>query len=372
MKILLWTTNYYPYIGGIERLVHNLAGELIRQGHEVLVLTDAPKKTHGLEDSIDGVRIIRLPFSHALLNKQLALIKETMQSVIDVISTFRADLVHIHGWYETFAFYQVRIAEKLSLPFFLTVHGLLEQVHYRTLACQRLLTLCQSVSVVSNSLRHALHEEGVTHKDLRLIYNGSPISIEPVKSLTGPVNKLVCVGRLSPEKGFETALHALKLLQPAHPTLQLTIAGGGPLYAVLAELINELGLNSQVNLLDYVPPPDVDTLIDQNDVVLMPSTYESFGLVALEASLRGRPVIAGCVDGLKEVVLHGETGLLVPPEDPVALAEALRQLIDNPDLVAEMGKHGHQRGVNCFSLELMTTNYLTMYRGENGNASSQC
>ncbi len=372
MRILLWSTNYYPYIGGIERLVHNLGCELIRQGHLVLVLTDAPRQNRVAHDNIDGVRIIRLPFTEALLTKHLPLIKETIQTVMEVITGFRADLVHIHGWYESMAFYQFRVAEKLPLPFFLTIHGLLEQIHYRTLACQRLLTLCQTVSVVSNSLKHALHEEGITHKDLRVIYNGSLISSEPPKPLIGRVNKLVCVGRLSTEKGFETALYALKLLQPAHPTLQLTIAGGGPLYAVLTNLINDLGLHSQVKLLDYVPPHEVDALIDQNDVVLMPSTYESFGLVALEASLRGRPVIAGCVDGLKEVVLHGETGLLVPPGDPVALADGLKQLIDNPDRVVEMGKNGYQRGVNCFSLGAMAANYLAMYGVEHGNESEQC
>ncbi len=372
MRIVLWSTNYYPYIGGIERLVHNLAGELLRQGHEVLVLTDAPRQNYINRDLIDGVRIIRLPFTEALLTKHLPLIKETIQTVTDVITGFRADLVHIHGWYESMAFYQFRAAEKLSLPFFLTVHGLLEQDHYKTLACQRLWSLSSAVTVVSGSLMEALHATGITHPDFRLVYNGSPIPPSPPTLHSGPVNKLVCIGRLSPEKGFKTALHALKLLRPAHPTLQLTIAGGGPLYDVLANLINDLELHSQVTLLDYVPPPEVDALIDQNDVVLMPSTYESFGLVALEASLRGRPVIAGCVDGLKEVVLHGKTGLLVPPGDPVALADGLKHLIDNPDLVAEMGKKAYQLGVDCFSLEAMTANYLTMYRGENDNESVQC
>lgn len=362
MRILLWSTNYYPYIGGIERLVHNLGCELIRQGHHVLVLTDAPRQNRVAHDNIDGVRIIRLPFTEALLTKHLPLIKETIQTVIEVITGFRADLVHIHGWYESMAFYQFRVAEKLSLPFFLTVHGLLEQDHYQTLACQRLWSICSSVSVVSHALREALEASEITHPDMRLIYNGSSMSLLPLSRHSGPIKTLVCVGRLSAEKGFDNAVQALKLLQPTYPGLQLVIAGGGPLFTNLSELVDALGLEQQVKLLDYVPPDQVDAIIDQGSIVLVPSSYESFGLVAVEASLRARPVIASNILGLQEVVADGETGLLVPPNDPHALAYALERLINAPEWASEMGLNGYHRSVKCFGLESMVNQYIDMYQ----------
>lgn len=364
MRVVLWSTNYYPYIGGIERLVHNLACELMRQGHSVLVITDAPQKGIESKDQVDGVEIIRLPFSHALFTKQLPLIKKAIQSATDALIRFKADLVNVHGWLESMAFYQFRVAENLSIPFFLTIHGLLEQSHYKTLACHRLWSMCSAVSVVSRSIEDALRLGNFSHADIRLIYNGSQISSVKSKIPTkSPIN-LVCIGRLSPEKGFDTALYALALLQHRYPNLTLTIVGGGPLYTKLLELTKALGLQYRVQLLDYVPPHKIDEIIDQSSIVLMPSTYESFGLVAVEAALRCRPVIASDVGGLKEIVVHDETGMLVMPNNPSDLAKAIAQFSDKPHLISEMGLKGYQRAIDFFTLKVMAKGYIAMYKGE--------
>lgn len=364
MKIVLWSTNYYPYIGGIERMVHNLACELMSQGHSVLVLTDAPRQNNVLIDYIDGVRVIRFPFSHALFTKQLALIKMTINAAKNVITSFKPDLVNIHGWHESMAFYQFRVAEHLMLPFFLTIHGLLEQPNYKTLACYRLWSMCSAINVVSGSLIDALKLGGFSHADLRLIYNGSKESSVKPTPANGSLMNLVCIGRLSEEKGFDTVLHALNILRHRYPSLRLTIAGGGPLYTQLFELTELLGLQERVELLDYIPPHKIDDIVDRSNVVIMPSTYESFGLVAVEAALRCRPVISSDVGGLKEIVVHGETGLLVTPRDPAALAEAIAQLFDQPYLIAEMGKEGYKRAIEKFSIASTTKRYVAMYKRE--------
>ena len=364
MNILLWPTNYYPYIGGLERLVHNLALDLKSKGHSVMVVTDATQKSQISQDEIQGVPVLKLPLTTAIVTKNLLLIKQVLERLDQLFSDFQPDVVNVHGWYETMAFFQVRAAAKSSATFCLTIHGLLEQPHYSTLSCQRLWARCQSVNTVSKALNTSLQKYGFAHPDLRLIHNASQESKQPLVEPDLPVKNLLCIGRLSTEKRFDLALEALHRLRPRYSDLHLTIVGGGQLYPALAQLRDKLDLQANVTLVDYVPPDHVDQFIDQSSVVLVPSDYEAFGLVALEAAWRGRAVIASRVMGLCEVVAHNETGLLVSPGSAEALADAIESLIKAPALVQQMAKAAYVRANMHFHLPGMGARYERMYQGQ--------
>ena len=111
----------------------------------------------------------------------------------------------------------------------------------------------------------------------------------------------------------------------------------------------------------FISPHDVHDFFDRSTLVIIPSSYESFSLVALEAALRGRPVVASGVLGLKEVVEDGKTGLLVEPENPSALAAAIHTLLSNPLQMEQMGKAAFERASHLFNIETTTNNYLRMY-----------
>ena len=111
----------------------------------------------------------------------------------------------------------------------------------------------------------------------------------------------------------------------------------------------------------FVPPKKVEDFIDQSTLVLIPSSYESFSLVALEAALRGRPVVASRVSGLKEVIEDQKTGLLVEPQNPPVLAAAIDTLLSHPLQMEQMGKAAFERASRLFNIETTTTNYLKMY-----------
>jgi len=130
----------------------------------------------------------------------------------------------------------------------------------------------------------------------------------------------------------------------------------------LERQINELGLTDIVDLIGWVAPGEVPALLNTATVVLMPSRQEPFGLVALEAALMARPVIATRVEGLPEVVVHEQTGLLVEQENSGALAEALAYLLARPHTAIQMGQAARLRAQQVFSWERHVTAYDALYQ----------
>jgi glycosyltransferase involved in cell wall biosynthesis len=151
------------------------------------------------------------------------------------------------------------------------------------------------------------------------------------------------VKHLNPRYGPQVLLEAFALVHARRPATRLVMAGRGHLEDTLRRRAGELGLGGSVDLLGRVDHADVPALLRSFDIFVMPSVCsEAFGVAALEASASGVPVVASDVGGVPETVLAGRTGLLVPPGDPVALADACLRLIDEPRLRAAMGEAGRR------------------------------
>jgi glycosyltransferase involved in cell wall biosynthesis len=359
MKILLWPSQYLPSIGGLEVMTHQLAKQLQNNGHQVLVMTTGEEfKTRTFE----GIPVFTLPFVNTLFHCDLKGIKQILEHIHQILRTFSPDIVNIHGWLDCFAFYQLRIFSQIKIPFCLTIHGLLEQMHSQTKTCLELWSKANGINTVSRFLVQALEKLGMRHPCLRAIYNGYPISPQPLSLPPLKSPRLVMVGRLSEEKCFDVAFHAMKILTQTWPHLKLCLVGGGGQYQPLSELRRALGLEHSIEMTDFVRPDKVERYIDEATLVLVPSYYESFCLVALEAALRGRPVIGSDVFGLREVIEPHQTGVLVPPNDPTALADAVNQLLRAPQKIEQMGRAAHARAAHLFSIENTTQNYLNMYQ----------
>ena len=160
---------------------------------------------------------------------------------------------------------------------------------------------------------------------------------------------ITVMGRLIPEKGHEQLIRAMPMVLAACPAAVLVIVGDGPSRRDCERLVGALGLGAAVRFLGY--RSDVPDLLAAADVAVVPSLWvEGFGYVALEAMCAGLPVVASRVGGLPEVVVHGETGLLVPAGDSEALAEALVQVLRDPDLRRSLGDAGRRRA-RLFTVE---------------------
>ena len=169
---------------------------------------------------------------------------------------------------------------------------------------------------------------------------------------------MVC--RLVEQKGLSYGLQALARVLPQFPDACCVIAGEGPLRAELEAEAKALGLRDCVHFLGW--RDDVADLMTALDLLLVPSLWEGFGLVILEAMARQLPVIASAVSAIPEIIVQGETGLLVPPRDVEGLAEALAMLLADRPLRRYLGQNGEDRLEAQFSARRMVDDTVTLYR----------
>lgn len=166
-------------------------------------------------------------------------------------------------------------------------------------------------------------------------------------------------GRLIAIKGFQTLIRAFPAVAGAVPAARLVIAGEGPLRGALLEEARALGVSDRVEIREGVD--GVWTVLSAGDLVVVPSLNEGMGRVVVEAMALGRAVVASAVGGIPTVVIDGDTGLLVPPEDPEALARAVAELLKSAGRRALMGEAGRRRAEE-FSLPVMEKRLLDLYR----------
>jgi len=166
---------------------------------------------------------------------------------------------------------------------------------------------------------------------------------EIIESLKIKNKKVVgVVGRLRTEKGQATLMESMKIVIKKLPNTVLLVVGDGPDRVSLEDLAGELGISDHVKWLGQKDPEEVIKLFSIMDAVAVPSVFEGFGLVAVEAMAAGRPVVASNVDGLTELIQGGVNGLLVQPGDSSALARGVLEILLNPAKATSMGVHGRE------------------------------
>lgn len=170
---------------------------------------------------------------------------------------------------------------------------------------------------------------------------------------------LGAMGRLHPQKGFSDLLAALVQVREAIPSVRLLLVGDGGLRDSLETQAREMGLSGLVTFAGM--RTDVPEILSALDVFVLPSLWEGMPNVLLEAMAAGLPVVATAVGGTPEVVVDGVTGLLVPPRDPAALAQAIATVLRDADVRRRMGEAGRERVERCFSLEEMVRRTEDLY-----------
>ena len=211
-----------------------------------------------------------------------------------------------------------------------------------------------------------IERTGVAPDKVVTVYNGidlpastSPARATPLNSELGlPPEAVVviCVSRLHPQKGHDDLLAAWRRVTAVHPNAHLLIVGDGERRAELAKLAA-----GQANTHFTGQRNDVPDLMALSDLLVLPSLWEGLPNVVLEAMGAGLPVVATAVGGTPELVINHETGLLVPPRDPDALAQAILTLLRDPDLARRMGQNGRRRVAEQFTIERMTEQTEALY-----------
>jgi glycosyltransferase involved in cell wall biosynthesis len=170
---------------------------------------------------------------------------------------------------------------------------------------------------------------------------------------------ILCVGRLEPRNGFRDAVWAFDILQYLYDDLHLVVAGDGSERDPLQGFARITAAPKRIHLLGW--REDVPALLARADVVWVPGLAEGGGNVVLEAMAAGRPIVASRLRGLAEIVVEGETGLLIPPGDKAALARHTRLLLENPGRCRQLGEAGQLTVARCFSRADLVKSHVRLY-----------
>ena len=361
MRVLFWSSVFWPKIGGVEIHAANLLPSLKARRYDYLVITTQVADDQADFEYFQGIPIYRLPFWRQSSYSDMDQLVQVRKKVMELKRDFAPNLVHINRIDPSIFFYHFT-RSAAATPLIVTLHGEWPS------NCDGLVTKTLRAADWVTGCSHAILETGrqlvpdISRRS-SLIYNG----IEPPPVLPGPLPfdapRLLCLGRLAPEKGFELAVSAFAAIFRSFPRARLLIAGDGAERARLEQQAAQQGVRQHVDFLGWVKPRDVWSLINACTAVLMPSQNESLPLVALEAALMARPVIATRVGGLPEVVVHEHTGLLVEPDSAPALADALRFLLRHPALAIQMGRAARSRAQQMFSWQNHVESYDRLYRG---------
>ena len=285
-------------------------------------------------------------------------------AAIQAVRRDRPDIVHTHlvhaDVYGTVAATAARTAlvstKHNDDPFRVGPFRLVERVFMRR--ASRIVCITEALA------RFNAERVGLPAAKLEVIHYGMddlPAAWGPPggPSLAAGARILLAVSRLEAQKGLDVAIEALARLRPRHPQAVLVVLGQGSLAQELRELARARGVDDAVHLPYSVG--DVADWLGRADVLVHPARWEGFGLALLEAMLAGLPIVASRVSAIPEIVLDGETGLLVPPDDPQRLAAALDDLLSDPGRARALGEAGRERAHASFSVERMATRTIAVY-----------
>jgi len=286
-------------------------------------------------------------------------------SAVRARRSFEPDVVHAHWWFPG-GLVGTWVRGLSGVPLVTTLHGTDVRLA-RTTAMARPLfrhVLQQSSAVTTVSRWLARETEAIV--------SGVSAAVAPMPAATelfspgGPrdPNRLLFVGRLTAQKGIEALIESLARMRHL-PTLD--VVGDGPLAAQLNARARALGVGDRIQWLGHLPQPKLVDLYRRAAALVVPSTDEGLGLVAVEAQLCETPVVGFESGGLTDTVQHDRTGLLVPPGDIAALAAALDDLLDRPERGAELGRAGRMVALAGFAPESAARRYASIYRSVVGS-----
>jgi D-inositol-3-phosphate glycosyltransferase len=363
--------------GGQNVYVAALARELGRREVDTVVYTrrdgcDLPRRVelapHVVVEHVDAGPPLPLP-----KDELLPLMREFADALAGAWNRRRPDVVHAHFWMSGLA--ALRAARPLGIPVVETFHalGVVKRRYQgshdpspaRRLWLERVIAhTVDAVAATSREEVEELERCGARPRCVEVVPCGVDTDLfrgdRPAEH--GGDGRLLVLGRLVERKGIDDVIRALPLL----PDARLLIAGGSgrpddPHAHRLATLALELGVSERVTLLGPVARSDVPSLLRAADVVVCVPWYEPFGMVAVEAMACGVPVVASAVGGLLDTVVDGETGLHVPPRDPVRLAAAVRMLLDDEPLRARLGGNGARRAGSLYTWRRVANELLGLY-----------
>ncbi|HVU73483.1 MAG TPA: glycosyltransferase family 4 protein [Mycobacteriales bacterium] len=359
MRVLLLSWEYPPLVyGGLGRHVHALSEALVAAGHEVTVVTQTGGDHNVALDEVTraGVRVVRVPEDPPLVHRDdlmawiMAFNHAITRAALRVAHESAYDVVHAHDW--LVAHSAATVKETLGLPLVATMHATEAGRHQGWLPSPLSKAIHSVEWWLTFEARRVITCSSYMRWEVTRLFDLPPDKVDvvpngvievPSRRRAPSTPTVVYAGRLEYEKGVQTLLRAVPRLKRRHPGLRVVIAGTGTYTTGLQDLAKELKVGKAVEFIGHVDRSTLATLFAAASAVVVPSIYEPFGMVALEASIAGAPIIVSDTGGLRELVDHGVDGLRVPSEDVPALADAISTLVKDQVLASRLARAAKAR-----------------------------
>ena len=354
MKILMLTWEYPPrVVGGISRVVYDLSHRLIKDGHDVTVVTYRDGEVPYYEDD-KGVKVYRVDNYMIQPNNFIDWILQLNFNMVEKASQIIAeqgkfDVIHAHDWLVANA--AKTLKHSFDIPIVATIHateagrnsGIREPNQKYINDTEWMLTYeANEVIVNSNYMKSEVQRLfGLPFEKINVVPNGVNLN-----KFTGMDRDytfrrryamdnekiILFMGRLVYEKGIQYLIEAMPKVLNSYHDAKLVIAGKGGMLDELKAQADYLGISNKVYFAGYMNGKDVERMYKAADISVFPSTYEPFGIVALEGMLAERPIVVSDAGGLGEIVEHGVTGMKSYCGNPNSIADSILELLFNPEL----------------------------------------
>lgn len=382
MKTVLVLSWEFPpnIIGGLGRHVHGLSKELVALGYKIYLITAQGEGQPVFED-YEGIQVYRV---QPLNNKDddfLAWIGGLNMAIADKAISLSAekrfDLVHAHDWLVSAA--ALVLKEYLQIPLITTIHAteygrnngiyteLQKFIHHKE---KSLIEQSDHIIVCSNYMKEEVKKLFFVNKqNISVIVNGvdEPPSFSDkediLKSLPVDRNRkmIFSLGRMVKEKGFDILIESALKMKERQMDVYLIIAGNGPLLEFYRRRVRDLSLENMVFFIGFISDKVRSVLLKECSLTVFPSRYEPFGIAVLEAMIEGKPAIAANVGGLKGIIRHMETGLMMEPDSPESFIEQTAYLLENESLATKMGLMGRKLAKELYSWRRVALSTKELY-----------
>ena len=361
MKILMLTWEYPPrVVGGIARVVYDLSHRLIKDGHEVTVVTYREGEAAYFEDD-KGVKVYRIDNYMINPNNFIDWIMQMNFNMVTKVNQIIAeqggfDVIHAHDWLVANAAKSIK--NSYNIPIVATIHateagrnsGIHDETQRYINDTEWMLTYeATEVIVNSNYMKGEIQRLfGLPFEKINVVANG--VNLNKFSGMDRDYTfrrryamdneKIILfMGRLVYEKGIQHLIAAMPKVLAGYHDAKLVIAGKGGMIDELRAEADSLGLGDKIYFAGYLGGKDVEKMYKAADISVFPSTYEPFGIVALEGMLAERPIVVSDAGGLGEIVEHKVTGMKSYCGNPNSIADSILELLFNPELCDNIVKN---------------------------------
>ena len=385
MKILMLTWEYPPrVVGGISKVVYDLSHKMVKEGNEVTVVTYKDGDNVKYYENDKGVEVYRVDNYMIRPNNFIDWIMQLNFNMITKANEIinkngKFDVIHAHDW--LVAYSAKSIKESYNIPLISTIHatesgrnsGIHDETQRYINDSEWMLTYESSEVIVnSNYMKNEVQRLfGLPYDKINVIPNGVNLQLFSNVNIDYDFRRqyamdnekiILYVGRLVYEKGIQNLISAMPKVLDRYHDSKLIICGRGGMIDELREQVKYLGIENKVYFAGYCDSKKMQKMYKCADVAVFPSTYEPFGIVAIESMLSGTPTIVSDVGGLNEIIEHGVTGMKSYAGNANSVADSVLALLFDPKLCFNISQNAIKKVKENYNWSKITDSTYYVYQ----------